>query len=40
MFSGPDGFDKSTIKLVLPKGLLGVYVYPDEIQKEIKETIF
>jgi hypothetical protein len=38
MFAGPNGSGKSTIREVLPKVLLGVYVNPDEIQKEIQET--
>jgi len=35
MFAGPNGSGKSTIRKMLPKALLGVYVNPDEIQKEI-----
>ncbi|GEP44811.1 zeta toxin family protein [Brevifollis gellanilyticus] len=37
MFAGPNGSGKSTIKGVLPPGLLGVYLNPDDIQKEITE---
>ncbi|YCM44024.1 zeta toxin family protein [Verrucomicrobiaceae bacterium 227] len=36
MFAGPNGSGKSTIKDVVPAGLLGVYLNPDEIQKEIE----
>lgn len=38
MFAGPNGSGKSTIKRILPKELLGVYINPDEIQKEIEQT--
>ena len=40
MFAGPNGSGKSTIKSVVPAELLGVYVNPDEIQKEISEVGF
>jgi len=40
MFAGPNGSGKSTIRKVLPEVLLGIYVNPDEIQKEIQETGF
>jgi predicted ABC-type ATPase len=36
MFAGPDGSGKSTLKSVLPKVLLGVYLNPDEIEQEIR----
>lgn len=36
MFAGPNGSGKSTIKSVLRKGLLGIYINPDEIEAEIK----
>ena len=36
MFAGPNGSGKSTIKSVVPIELLGVYVNPDEIEKEIE----
>ncbi len=35
MFAGPNGSGKSTIKSVLKPDLLGYYVNPDEIEKEI-----
>ncbi len=40
MFAGPKGSGKSTIKSVLPESLLGIYVNPDEIQKDIAERGF
>ncbi len=33
MFAGPNGSGKSTIKEIIPKTLLGVYVNPDDIEK-------
>lgn len=36
MFAGPNGSGKSTLKSVLPPELLGVYVNPDEIEREIR----
>ena len=35
MFAGPNGSGKSTIKAMVPDKLLGVYLNPDEIQKDI-----
>lgn len=35
MFTGPNGSGKSTIKSMVPANLLGVYLNPDEIQKDI-----
>ena len=40
MFAGPNGSGKSTIKSVLRPELLGVYINPDEIEKEIRERDF
>ena len=40
MFAGPNGSGKSTIKSVLPARLLGVYLNPDDIQKEIEQREF
>lgn len=37
MFAGPNGSGKSTIKSVVSSKLLGYYLNPDEIEKEIKE---
>lgn len=36
MFAGPNGSGKSTIKSVIRRELLGVYVNPDEIEADIK----
>lgn len=35
MFAGPNGSGKSTLKSVISPALIGVYVNPDEIEKEI-----
>ena len=35
IFAGPNGSGKSTIKSVLSEELLGIYINPDEIEKEI-----
>ena len=35
MFAGPNGSGKSTLKSMISPELLGIYVNPDEIQKEI-----
>ncbi len=40
MFAGPNGSGKSTIKSVVPAKLLGVYLNPDEIQKDIADRGF
>jgi predicted ABC-type ATPase len=40
MFAGPNGSGKSTIKAVLRKELLGVYVNPDEIEQDIRNRDF
>jgi predicted ABC-type ATPase len=40
MFAGPNGSGKSTIKSVVPEKLLGVYLNPDEIQKDIEDRGF
>lgn len=36
MFAGPNGSGKSTLKSVLRPELLGVYLNPDEIERELK----
>jgi len=36
MFAGPNGSGKSTLNTIISKELLGVYINPDEIEKEIK----
>ncbi len=38
MFAGPNGSGKSTIKSVLPPELLGVYINPDDIEREIRQA--
>lgn len=38
MFAGPNGSGKSTIKEMIPAQLLGVYINPDEIEKELRST--
>ncbi len=38
MFAGPNGSGKSTMKSVLKPELLGAYVNPDEIEKEMSQT--
>ena len=40
MFAGPNGSGKSTIKGVLPPELLGVYLNPDEIEKDSRKQGF
>lgn len=40
MFAGPNGSGKSTIKDVINEELLGIYINPDEIEKEIREYGF
>jgi predicted ABC-type ATPase len=40
MFAGPNGSGKSTLKSVIADDLLGVYINPDEIEKEIQQFDF
>ncbi|MEI7995337.1 MAG: zeta toxin family protein [Methylococcaceae bacterium] len=40
MFAGPNGSGKSTIKDVIAPQLLGVYINPDEIEKDIRRFDF
>jgi len=40
MFAGPNGSGKSTIKEVIEPQLLGVYINPDEIEKDIRRFGF
>lgn len=37
IFAGPNGSGKSTIKSVIRPELLGVYINPDDIEKEIRD---
>jgi len=38
MFAGPNGSGKSTIKSVIGPELLGIYINPDEIEKDIRSN--
>jgi hypothetical protein len=40
MFAGPHGSGKSVLKSYLPPKLLGVYLNPDEIQRDIEMSGF
>lgn len=40
MFAGPNGSGKSTLKSMIQKELLGVYINPDDLEKEIRERGF
>jgi predicted ABC-type ATPase len=40
MFAGPNGSGKSTFKSIICPELLGVFVNPDEIEKEIRDFDF
>jgi len=40
MFAGPNGSGKSTLKSIIRPELLGIYINPDEIEKEINELNF
>lgn len=40
MFAGPNGSGKSVLKKHLPPVLLGVYLNPDEVEKEIRQQGF
>jgi predicted ABC-type ATPase len=40
MFAGPNGSGKTTIKSVLNRNLLGIYINPDEIEAEINKFDF
>jgi predicted ABC-type ATPase len=40
MFAGPNGSGKSTIKAVIEPALLGIYINPDDIEKEINQLGF
>ncbi|HEY4831392.1 MAG TPA: zeta toxin family protein, partial [Waddliaceae bacterium] len=37
MFAGPNGSGKSTFKSMIREELLGIYVNPDDIEKEIRD---
>lgn len=38
MFAGPNGSGKSTLKSIVGPDLLGIYINPDEIEKEIRQN--
>ena len=40
MFAGPNGSGKSTFKSIIRPELLGIYINPDEIEKEICDRGF
>lgn len=40
MFAGPNGSGKSTIKSLISPDLLGIYINPDEIEKDIRKRDF
>jgi predicted ABC-type ATPase len=40
MFAGPNGSGKSTFKKMLRQELLGIYINPDDIEKEIRDRGF
>ena len=40
IFAGPNGSGKSTLNSIISKELLGIYINPDEIEKEIKKFGF
>jgi predicted ABC-type ATPase len=40
MFAGPNGSGKSTFKTMIRRELLGIYINPDEIEKEIRDYDF
>lgn len=40
MFAGPNGSGKSELKQYLPTPLLGVYLNPDELEKDIRQRGF
>ncbi len=40
MFAGPNGSGKSTLKSLLPPALLGVYLNPDDMEKEMRANGF
>jgi predicted ABC-type ATPase len=40
MFAGPNGSGKSSLKTVLPAGLEGVYLNPDDLERDMRERGF
>lgn len=39
VFAGPNGSGKSTIKNIISEELLGIYINPDDIEKNINEYL-
>ena len=37
MFAGPNGSGKSTFKSIIRPELLGIFINPDEIEKQIRD---
>ena len=40
MFAGPNGSGKSTFKSIIRPELLGIFINPDEIEKQIRDDDF
>jgi predicted ABC-type ATPase len=40
MFAGPNGSGKSTFKSIIRPELLGIFINPDEIEKQIRDYGF
>ena len=40
MFAGPNGSGKSTFKSIIRPELLGIFINPDEIEKQIRDDNF
>jgi len=40
MFAGPNGSGKSTFKSIIRPELLGIFINPDEIEKQIRDNDF
>ena len=40
MFAGPNGSGKSTFKSIIRPELLGIFINPDEIEKQIRDYDF
>ena len=38
MFAGPNGSGKSSLNQHLPKELLGIYLNPDELERQLRTT--
>jgi predicted ABC-type ATPase len=40
MFAGPNGSGKSTFKSIIRPELLGIFINPDELEKQIRDYDF